>query len=132
MSDYPANLKYTKEHEWAKLDGDAVRIGITSYAIEQLGDVTLVDLPEAGDRLELMAHLGDIESVKAVSELFCPIAGEVLEVNGALEDSPELVNDDPYGEGWMIVLKPNDLQDLSELMSAEAYRAFLGTLEPSA
>ena len=132
MSDYPANLKYTKEHEWAKLEADAVRIGITSYAVEQLGDVTLVDLPEAGDSLELMAHLGDIESVKAVSELFCPIAGQVLEVNGALEDSPELVNDDPYGQGWMIVLKPNDLQDLSELMSAQAYQAFLGTLEPPA
>ncbi|MDH5672372.1 MAG: glycine cleavage system protein GcvH [Myxococcales bacterium] len=122
MPNFPDDLKYTEDHEWAKADGELVRIGITAYAVEQLGDVTLVDLPEPGTTLENHGHFGDIESVKAVSELFAPIAGEVVEVNGALEESPELVNDDPYGEGWMLTIRPSDPSQLEALMTAQAYR----------
>ncbi|MDD9932751.1 MAG: glycine cleavage system protein GcvH [Myxococcales bacterium] len=129
MAEYPAELKYTKDHEWAKVEGDVVRIGITEYAVEQLGDVTLVDLPEAGDAVESAGHFGDIESVKAVSELFAPLTGEVVEVNQALADQPELVNDAPYGDGWMVVLKPSDPAQLEGLMDAAAYQQFLGTLD---
>jgi glycine cleavage system H protein len=128
MANYPAELKYTKDHEWAKVEGDLVRIGITEYAVEQLGDVTLVDLPEAGSTVDASGHFGDIESVKAVSELFAPLAGEVVEVNSELADKPELVNDAPYEGGWMIVLRPADAADLDGLMDAAAYEAFLGTL----
>ena len=129
MAEYPAELKYTKDHEWAKVEGDVVRIGITEYAVEQLGDVTLVDLPEAGDAVESAGHFGDIESVKAGSELFAPLTGEVVEVNQALADQPELVNDAPYGDGWMVVLKPSDPAQLEGLMDAAAYQQFLGTLD---
>ena len=129
MAEYPAELKYTKDHEWAKVEGDVVRIGITEYAVEQLGDVTLVDLPEAGDAVESAGHFGDIEAFKAVSELFAPLTGEVVEVNQALADQPELVNDAPYGDGWMVVLKPSDPAQLEGLMDAAAYQQFLGTLD---
>jgi glycine cleavage system H protein len=129
MANYPAELKYTKDHEWAKVEGDLVRIGITSYAVEQLGDVTLVDLPEIGSTVDAAGHFGDIESVKAVSELFAPVAGEVVEINGELADQPELVNDAPYEGGWMIVLRPKNPADLDALMDASAYEQFLGTLD---
>ena len=129
MADYPAELKYTKDHEWAKVEGDSVRVGITEYVVQQLGDVTLVDLPAAGDTMEPGGHFGDIESVKAVSELFAPLAGEVLEVNEALADRPELVNDSPYEGGWMVVIKPSDPSELDGLMDAAAYQEFLGTLD---
>lgn len=128
MSDYPSDLKYTKEHEWAKLDGDVVRVGITSHAVDQLGDVTLVDLPDVGTAVDKDGHFGDIESVKAVSELFSPIAGEIAEVNERLSDSPELVNDAPYGDGWMVTITPADVSELDGLMDAAAYEAYLGTL----
>ena len=128
MSKYPADLKYTKDHEWARVEGDRVRVGITGYAVEQLGDVTLVDLPKVGAKLDTHGHFGDIESVKTVSELFAPIAGEVVEINAALENAPELVNEAPYGDGWMLVLRPSSLADLASLMDAAAYEAFLGTL----
>src|SRR5512139_3042488 len=101
MANYPSDLKYTKDHEWARLEGSRVRIGITAFAVEQLGDVTLVDLPEVGEKLKAAAHFGDIESVKAVSELFAPVSGSVVEVNTALHDHPELVNESPYEKGWM-------------------------------
>jgi len=127
MSKYPADRKYTKDHEWAKVEGDRVRVGITSYAVEQLGDVTLVDLPKVGSKLETHGHFGDIESVKTVSELFAPTSGEVAEINGALEGSPELVNEGPYDKGWMVVLK--GAGSLDALMDAAAYEAFLGTLD---
>jgi len=110
-------------------NGDLVRIGITQFAVDQLGDVTLVDLPKSGQRLETHGHFGDIESVKAVSELFSPIAGEVVEVNGALADSPEQVNDSPYDKGWMIVVRPSNAAELGGLLDAGAYEAFLGTLD---
>src|SRR6187402_2328936 len=101
MAKFPNDLKYTKDHEWARSEGGLVRIGITEFAVDQLGDVTLVDLLKAGERVSAGGHFGDIESVKAVSELFSPISGEVVEVNGALADSPEQVNDSPYDKGWM-------------------------------
>jgi glycine cleavage system H protein len=128
MASYPSDLKYTKDHEWARLEADGnVRVGVTGYAVEQLGDVTLVDLPKVGAKLDEHAHFGDIESVKTVSELFAPIAGEVVAVNDALEGKPELVNEGPYEGGWMILVKPAG--DLSGLMDAAAYEAFLGTLD---
>lgn len=128
MASYPSDLKYTKDHEWARVEADGnVRVGVTGYAVEQLGDVTLVDLPKVGAKLETHAHFGDIESVKTVSELFAPIAGEVVAINDALEGKPELVNEGPYEGGWMILLKPSS--DLSGLMDAAAYEAFLGTLD---
>jgi glycine cleavage system H protein len=121
MANYPADLKYTKDHEWARVEGNLVRIGITTYAVEQLGDVTLVDLPKSGALMKAAAHFGDIESVKAVSELFAPISGEVVEVNSALGDNPELVNESPYGDGWMLLIKPSDPKDLDRLLDSAAY-----------
>ncbi len=129
MANYPADLKYTKDHEWARREGDLVRVGITEFAVEQLGDVTLVDLPKPGDKLTTAGHFGDIESVKAVSELFAPVNGEVVQVNSALENKPELVNESPYDKGWMLVLKLTQPSDLDKLMDAAAYTAFLGTLD---
>jgi len=126
---YPADVKYTKDHEWARKEGDLVRVGITAYAVEQLGDVTLVDLPKAGAAVKAHARFGDIESVKTVSELFAPISGEVVEVNGALEGSPELVNEGAYTKGWMIVVRPSNASELDELMDADGYEAFLGTID---
>lgn len=128
MANYPADLKYTKDHEWARIEGDLIRVGITQHAVEQLGDVTLVDLPKVGASVKAGAHFGDIESVKAVSELFAPLAGEVVEVNAKLADKPELVNDGPYDQGWMIVLRPSDKAQVAALLDAAAYEAFLGTL----
>ena len=125
MANYPADLKYTKEHEWARVEGDLVRIGITLFAVEQLGDVTLVDLPDPGTQVEGAAHFGEIESVKAVSELFAPVSGEVVEVNTALADSPELVNESPYERGWMVVIRPSDPAELEELLSPAAYEQLL-------
>ncbi len=127
MSKYPADLLYTKEHEWARREGDLVRVGITGYAVEQLGDVTLVDLPKVGAKLAAHAHFGDIESVKTVSELFAPVAGEVSAINDKLESAPELVNEGPYDKGWMIALK--NAGSFDGLMDAAAYEAFLGTLD---
>jgi glycine cleavage system H protein len=128
MANYPADLKYTKDHEWARVEGNLVRIGITTYAVEQLGDVTLVDLPKSGTAMKATGHFGDIESVKAVSELFAPISGEVVEVNAALADNPELVNSAPYGDGWMLLVKPSDPKDLDKLLDAAAYEKHVGGL----
>lgn len=128
MPSYPTDLRYTKDHEWTRAEGDLIRVGITSFAVEQLGDVTLVDLPEVGRALEAHAHFGDIESVKAVSELFAPVNGEVVEVNTALADQPESVNDAPYDAGWMLVIRPSDPTQLEGLMDAAAYEAFVGSL----
>lgn len=128
MANNPAELKYTKDHEWARIEGDLVRVGITQHAVDQLGDVTLVDLPKVGSAVKAGAHFGDIESVKAVSELFAPVGGEVVEVNAALANKPELVNESPYEAGWMIVLRPSERGQLDALLDAAAYDAFLGTL----
>lgn len=129
MSDIPKELRYTKDHEWAKTAGDIVEVGITAYAVEQLGDVTLVDLPEAGTTLAAHKRFGDIESVKTVSELFAPIGGVVVEVNEALRDKPELVNDAPYGAGWMLRLRVTNADELATLMDAAQYTTYLGTLD---
>ena len=129
MANYPAELKYTKDHEWARREGDLIRVGITVFAVEQLGDVTLVDLPAAGTKLTATGHFGDIESVKAVSELFSPLEAEVVESNAALADNPELVNESPYDKGWMLLLRPKNPADLDKLLDAKAYEALLGTLD---
>ena len=126
---YPEDLKYTKEHEWIRVEGDRGRVGITQFAQEQLGDVVFVELPEVGRPLKVtggkMEVFGVVESVKAVSDLFSPVSGEVVEVNTALEKQPELVNQDPYGKGWMMVLKITNPRDLDALMTAKAYQEYL-------
>jgi len=128
MADHPTDRKYTKDHEWARLEGGRVRVGITQYAVDQLGDVTLVDLPQPGTKLRAGAHFGDIESVMAVSELFAPLSGNVSEINGELERTPERVNESPYEQGWMLVIEPESPSELDGLLDADAYKAFLGTL----
>jgi len=118
---YPDDVRYTAEHEWARLEGGVVTIGVTSYATEQLGDVVFVELPEVGRRLETMKPFGVVEAVKTVSDLFAPIAGEVVEVNGALADNPATVNQSPFGDGWMIRIRPSDPSEIQKLMSSEDY-----------
>lgn len=128
MSKIPSDLHYTEEHEYVKLGDDpgVVVIGITDYAQGELGDVVYVDLPEVGTTFSKMDVFGTIEAVKAVSELFCPVPGEVTEINAALEADPSLVNKDPYGEGWMIKLEIRSRDDLKELMSASDYAEHVG------
>jgi len=121
----PADRRYSKEHEWVRRDGETARVGITDYAQDQLGDVVYVDLPEAGATIAQFDKMGEIESVKAVSELYSPLAGEVVEVNGKLDGEPALVNNDPFGDGWMIKLKINPA-DLASLMDAAAYGKLIG------
>jgi glycine cleavage system H protein len=123
MSDeIPADLRYTDDHEWARRDGSAIVVGITAHAVEQLGDITLVTLPEVGREVTRGQAFGDIDSVKAVSELFAPVSGKIVEVNATLEDAPESVNEDPYGKGWLVKIEPSDVGELDELMDAAAYR----------
>lgn len=124
--DYPADLRYTAEHEWVAVESDGVvRIGITAYAQDALGDVVYVSLPAVGDALEAGAACGEVESTKSVSDLYAPLAGEVVEVNAALDSSPELVNSDPYGQGWMYAVKLADTGALEGLLDVDAYRAQL-------
>ena len=118
---FPDDISYAKSHEWAKANGDSVKVGITDYAQDQLGDIVFVELPEVGDSFEKGAEFGTVESVKAVSELYIPIGGEITAVNTALEDSPENVNNSPYSDGWMIEVKPNDMAEMDSLMSKDAY-----------
>ncbi len=122
----PAELKYTKDHEWAKLDGQIVTIGITEYAQGELGDVVFVELPSVGDSVESEDTFGTIEAVKAVADLFSPVSGEVVEVNDALSDAPETVNSDPYGDGWMVKVKITAQDGWDSLMSADAYEKLIG------
>jgi len=122
---YPKQYRYTKEHEWVDARGDLATIGITDYAQHELGDVVFVELPQVGTQLEQGDELGSIESVKAVSELFAPISGEVVEVNEALSEKPELVNTDPYGDGWMVRIKLATPEEVSELMDAEEYEEYI-------
>lgn len=122
----PQNLKYTNEHEWIRLEGDVAYVGITDYAQQQLGDIVFVDIPSVGETLEANEVFGSIEVVKTVSDLFLPIAGEVLEINPAIEETPELVNQDPYGEGWLIKLKPANAADINGLLDAAGYQAVIG------
>lgn len=121
--DYPENLRYTKEHEWAVAEGDGtVRVGITDFAQDALGDVVYVDLPEEGAELRAGEPFGEVESTKSVSDLFSPVTGRVVGRNAALAETPELVNRDPYGEGWMVVIEPSEPAQLDRLMDAAAYR----------
>ena len=121
----PEELKYSKEHEWVRIEGDSAVMGITHHAQQEMGDLVFVELPREGDTLTAGQALGTVESVKAVSELFAPLAGEVLGINEALADSPELINQDPYGEGWMLRLKISGIPD--DLMSAADYGAFISS-----
>ncbi len=124
-----SDLKYTEEHEWVRLDGDACVIGISDYAQEQLGDIVFVELPEVGKVVAQGDEAAVIESVKAASELYAPVAGEVIEVNAALSDDPSLVNSDATGEGWFVKIKLSDTSQLDGLMDEAAYTAFTDTLE---
>ena len=119
---FPQNLKYTNEHEWIRVEGDIAYVGITDYAQEQLGDIVFVDIPTVGESLEAGEVFGTIEVVKTISDLFLPVAGEVLEQNEALEENPEPVNKDPYGEGWLIKMKPADVKAVEDLLDAEGYK----------
>jgi glycine cleavage system H protein len=121
MANIPADLRYTKEHEWAKLEGDKARIGITAFAQEQLGDVVFVELPKVGAKVSAMKTFGVVESVKAFSDLYAPLSGEVVEINAELPKKPELVNADPYGQGWMIVVKLANAKEWDSLMPAADY-----------
>jgi glycine cleavage system H protein len=123
--DFPEDLRYTREHEWARKKGGNYVVGITDFAQQQLGDVVYVELPDVGDPVKKGESFGVVESTKAVSELFAPVTGKVVEVNDPLSDAPETVNDDPYEEGWMIVIEPSDPKELEALMDAKAYRAFV-------
>ena len=120
---FPAKLRYSEHDEWARIEEDEVITGITDYAQDQLSDIVYVELPEVGDQFDKGEPYGVVESVKAASDVYMPAAGEVVEVNSELEDTPEIVNEDPYGKGWFVRIKPVDLADLDELMDAEAYRA---------
>ena len=121
MSEIPADLRYTKEHEWVRVEGDEAIIGITQFAAEQLGDVVFVELPDTGRSLDQFATFGVVESVKAVSDLYAPLSGEVTATNDALSGTPELVNSDPYGDGWMLRLAVSDATQVEALLDAAAY-----------
>jgi len=123
--DFPDELKYTEEHEWVLVEDDTVTIGITDFAQDQLGDVVFVELPEEGDQLETGKPLGVVESVKAVSDVYAPLSGEVVEVNSALPDEPEMLNTSPYEDGWMVKIKLADSGELDDLMDAAAYQEFI-------
>ena len=120
----PDDLKYAKSDEWARVEGDTVTLGITDYAQDALNDIVYIELPEVGDTLAKGDSFGTVESVKAASDMYTPVAGSVAEVNAALEDEPELINADPYGKGWIVKLKVDGDPDVSELMDADAYKAY--------
>ena len=122
----PTDLKYTKDHEWVKIDGDIVTVGITDFAQGELGDIVYVEVESLDETLEADAVFGTVEAVKTVSDLFLPVAGEIIEFNESLEEEPEKVNDDPYGDGWMIKIKVADISDLESLLNADAYKAMIG------
>jgi len=126
---FPEDLKYTKEHEWARQKGGRVLVGITDFAQDALGDVVYVELPAVGDEVKKGESFGVVESTKAVSELFAPLSGKVVEVNDPLVEAPETVNEDPYEEGWMIAIEPADPKELAELLDVKAYTAFVAEQE---
>jgi glycine cleavage system H protein len=121
----PENLKYTKDHEWIKVDGDTATVGITDYAQGELGDIVFVEIETEGEDLEKEEVFGTVEAVKTVSDIFMPISGEVVEVNPKLEDSPEIVNKDPYGEGWLIKVKLSDKSEVDDLLDASKYKEII-------
>ena len=122
---FPEDVRYAESHEWVKADGDTAKIGITDYAQDQLGDIVFVELPDVGESFEKGAEFGTVESVKAVSELYLPVSGEIVAINGALEDAPELINNTPFSDGWMIEVKLDDLSQLEALMDKDAYLSTL-------
>jgi len=126
VSNIPGNLRYTKDHEWARLEGRRATVGITDHAQSELTDVVYVELPQSGKVVKTGDVLGTVESVKAVSEIFAPVGGKVVDANKALADTPEVVNKDPYGKGWMVVLEVADPGEIQRLMDAAAYRAHVG------
>jgi glycine cleavage system H protein len=121
MANVPTNLKYTKDHEWAKLEGKTITMGITAFATEQLGDIVFVDLPKKGDKVKAGSTLGAVESTKAVSDVFSPVTGTVVDVNGALSGAPETINQDPYDKGWLVKIELADAKELDALMDAGKY-----------
>ncbi len=122
--EFPQDLRYTKEHEWARIEGSRVRVGITDFAQDALGDVVYVDLPEIGATVEAEQPFGEVESTKSVSDVFSPVSGTIVERNPLLEEHSELVNQQPYGDGWLVIIETSDPAQLESLMDAEAYRAF--------
>ncbi|WP_037908339.1 glycine cleavage system protein GcvH [Actinacidiphila yeochonensis] len=129
MTIYPGELRYTREHEWVRVDGDTARVGITEFAQKELGDVVYVELPKVGDRLDHGQEFGTVESVKAVSELYTPLSGEVVTINESLNDDPEQLNDDPHGDGWMVEIRFSAKAELDGLMTADAYEAYIASGE---
>ena len=123
---YPDNLRYTKEHEWVRVEGDTGVVGITDHAQKELGDIVYVDLPKVGAKLEVGKSLGSVESVKAVSDIFAPVGGEVLEVNGLLTSAPEKLNEDPHGAAWLVKIKLSSAAEINNLMTAADYLKYLG------
>lgn len=117
----PKDLRYSEEHEWVKVEGDKVRVGITDFAQSELGDIVFVELPSVGDEIKADEPFGSVESVKTVSELYAPISGKVVEINDSLDDSPEFVNESPYEKAWMIVIEPKDANEIENLMTSEQY-----------
>ena len=124
MASVPVDLKYCKTHEWVRVEGDVAIVGITDHAQSELGDIVYLDFPEVGTALKAEGKFGEVESVKAVSELYSPVTGKVVEVNSAIEKTTEIVNEDPFGAGWLIKVKLSDVEELSSLMSPEDYKAF--------
>lgn len=122
----PAELKYTKDHEWIRVDGDVATIGITDFAQSELGDIVYIEIETVGETVDKDSVFGTVEAVKTVSDLFMPVKGEVLELNAKLESAPELVNKDPYNEGWMVKVKIADISQLSDLLSADTYKSLIG------
>jgi glycine cleavage system H protein len=123
---FPSNLRYTKEHEWVKIEGDTAIVGITEFATSELGDIVFIEIETLGENLGHGETFGTVEAVKTVSDLFMPVSGEVIEVNPILQATPELVNKDPYGEGWLIKIKASNASDINNLMDAGAYSALVG------
>jgi glycine cleavage system H protein len=122
----PEELKYTKDHEWIRLDGEYAYVGVTDFAQQELGDIVFIDVDTEGEHVEAGEVFGSVEAVKTVSDLFMPVSGTVEELNGELESEPELVNSDPYGKGWMVKIKPDDMADLEALLDKAAYEAVIG------
>ncbi len=125
MADYPEDLRYSKEHEWVRVEGNLVTIGVTHFAVEQLGDVTQVDLPKEGETVKKDDVFGTVESVKAVSDVYAPLSGKIVKVNFPLGDSPEYLNDEPYDEGWMVQIELSNPKELDSLMTAAQYQTYL-------
>ena len=123
---FPSELKYTKDHEWVRIEGDTAYIGITDFAQHELGDIVYIDINTIGEHVAKEGIFGTVEAVKTVSDLFMPVSGQVLEVNAALDANPELVNSDPFGDGWMVKITVSDIKELEELLSVEKYKALIG------